>query len=152
MGVYQKFIAPQEVREHLRLHAGRLTTYDLIVTEVESWLEEKAGDEVTPMDVNAAFTRGKKGDKAKNGGKPWWQGYGKTRKGGGAGAYANAKASTYFAGNCAYCGKWGHKKVDCWWMKQGGKKGDGKGGKKGKGGKGKNQKVESLKVGFFLVN
>ena len=78
MGVFQAHIAPEEIRDHLFLHAARLTTYELLLAEVESWDMAKQGSASTPMDVGALMKgkgKGKKDDKKATPGGGWWQGY-----------------------------------------------------------------------------
>ena len=90
------------------------------------------------MDVGAV-DGGKKGT-----GKDWWKGKGKDFKGKGkwwkgkkgkgkkgakgkkgtegkgkaGGGSAASSSSAYFNGTCGHCGKWGHKRADCWTLKK----------------------------------
>ena len=75
------------------------------------------GSDVIPMDVSAVlYGKGKFGKKGKD-----KKGRTKDSKN------AKSKVPTeYFDGECGYCGKWGHKKNDCW-EKSHDEKGRGKG-------------------------
>ena len=145
-------MVPQNIKNHFTLNTGRLKTFDdyyqelcLIMDETSgssvkppSILQTGGGGGVQPMDVDSLGTKG--GGKGK--GKGGW-------KGGGQGA--GKGSTTQFQGYCDNCGKWGHKKADCWAKPKDGsgkpdtKKGDGgkkddKGKGKGKKGKGKGKK------------
>ena len=57
ISVLQEKLAPLEVQEHLYLHAARLTTYDLMLEEIKSYVLAKRGgveaDDDDAMDVGA---------------------------------------------------------------------------------------------------
>lgn len=145
MSVFQRYLAPEAMREHLLLQAARLKSLAEMKVETESWLSAHEGAEATAMEIGAVEwgtrkdgkgkgkrdqPKGKGGENAKYVG-AWWAGYAdnKGKEGGKGEKNANwnqGKAnwtdkkwtSAYFAGYCSYCRRWGHKKLECSWYKQ----------------------------------
>ena len=80
-----------------------------------------------PMDVGAIDYKGKKGKEKDAKGK------GAKGKDSGKGKPGGGKNTEKFQGECGFCGKWGHKRKDCWAKQQTEQKGGGgKAGGKGK--------------------
>ena len=152
-------LVPEDVENHLQMNANRLKKYSDMRAEVVTFYEARTGKKVrvtlqermksassggpAPMDVDSLQTgsggrdpkggprgKGDKGGKGDNGGK------GKG-KGGGKGKDVPPPPKP-FEGYCDNCGKWGHKKADCWGKPRDTRrpKGDPKGGRGGRGGRG----------------
>ena len=132
--------APPALRGALRTNASFMgSDYERVKKFMRDWLQsgavynsvgETTGAPSTPggpmpMDVGAIDYKGQKG-KGKDG-------KGKSAKGKEGKAKGSGKGSDKFQGECGYCGKWGHKRKDCWAkQKKEQKGGGGKGGGKGK--------------------
>ena len=101
--------APRELREELKLQD--FSTYQTLHSRIEHYIHtmlvwSSGSGEPPPMDIGAIaqLTKGKKGDKGagKHKGKTKDAGKGKDNQ------------TTAFEGYCNHCGKWGHRKSDCW--------------------------------------
>jgi len=123
-------LCPEVLSDHLDLHASRLGTYDMMRSEIDTYLDIKTSTPLTtsdPMDVDA-------------------MGEGKGKFKGKSGKGKGSSGST--VGPCHVCGRLGHIAKDCWHKsskgskgKDGkGKKSDGKGKGSSKGGKGQSEK------------
>ena len=150
-------VVPQNVEHHLQMNKSRLTTYRQVRDEVALYVETRhsisikerqshhggatQGDD--PMEI------GSLGAKGKGKGKPG-KGPTKGKKGGGKGKSPTQQGkqqwsqqsphkqqASQFQGYCDNCGKWGHKKAQCW------SSGGGQANPK-KGGKGVGRAVGSL--------
>ena len=113
-----------------QLVARQFATYDLLHGFIDEYFHNKrscvapqytsknsapSGDD---MEVDAFF----KGKHKSKGGKDGGNGKSKNQTKGGKGKKGKSKGkspSTPFAGYCDGCGKWGHKKNDCWYSGSG---------------------------------
>jgi hypothetical protein len=110
------------LKSHLQLNAALYPTYRDMKEAIEAWMRSRenwttttdAGAVPTPMDISAITkAKGKGKDKGKS------QNY-NTQKGQGKGLTATnlgahqAVVDNKVEGYCNNCGKWGHKKKDCW--------------------------------------
>ena len=137
--------APVSLRNALRTNSTNMgTDYEKVKKFIRDWLQSGVsygsageikgtaglsgqGQGPSPMDVGAVdYVKGKNGKdgKGKKGGKKGDKGGKTTAPGKGA--------TAAFQGECGFCGKWGHKRKDCW-AKLAKEKGGGKGGKQGGG-------------------
>ena len=128
-------LLPEDIENHLMLNRKRLSTYELQKEEVNMILESRIGAKIREpnlkkgihgkssdaMDVDAFG----KGGKSKSKGKGSFhhsftpksaKGEGKG-KGSGTGK-SNATHAKKFEGICDNCGKYGHKKAECWSKQQ----------------------------------
>ena len=132
MNALEKMV-PKELETHLLLNYGRFRTFEEMEKEVLMFMEAKTGSRIN---ISSNFAKGS-GDavpmevdsliKAVNGTISSLVG----NKGLGKGAN---KITTKFEGTCDLCGKYGHKKKDCWQKGGSPKSGSSKGGSpKGKG-------------------
>ena len=152
-----EMLIPEDIENHLMLNRKRLNTYELQKEEVNMILETRIGAKIKEpnlrkgihsksdkdaMDVDA-FGKGSKG-KSKGKGNPSHsfapKGAKSSGKGKGSGTgKSNASHATRFEGTCDNCGKYGHKKAECWSKQQTnnsstkGPKGDGRKGGDRKG-------------------
>ena len=159
-----EMLIPEDIENHLMLNRKRLNTYELQKEEVNMILETRIGAKIKEpnlkksihskgnpdaMDVDA-FGKGGKGKWGAKPSKPNFteksaKGNGKGNKGKGGKGKAQS-STTRFEGTCDNCGKYGHKKADCWSKQQNsnsshantaGVKGNGKKGAERDKGKGK---------------
>ena len=166
-----EMLIPEDIENHLMLNRKRLNTYDLQKEEVNMILEARIGSKIKEpslkkgihaktnqdaMDVDA-FGKGGKGKykgnpnhnhnkhSNNNGNSKSFnaQAAKQTDKGKGKGGKATP-VTARFEGTCDNCGKWGHKKAECWSKQQNsnpnasnhsGTKGNGKKGGDGRKGK-----------------
>ena len=138
MNALEKLV-PKELETHLLLNYARLRTFDDMEKEVINYVEARTGNRLTlssnfskasggsssgamPMDVDSLVkvVSGSISSLAKGKG------------GGGKPSNHNKMNSSKFEGVCDNCGKYGHKKKDCWSKGQSG--GSGKGTSNSKGG------------------
>jgi hypothetical protein len=170
MGILQQ-IGPNELKTHLFLNQSRFATYEKMREEIIGCVAAKVGtayekkhDHVESFQPWQGSYKGKGKGKGKDDAKGKGKGKGKyDAKGSGKswndyGAGKNNSKGNWppkyeskakFEGYCDTCGKYGHKKVDCWSGQQGGGAGP-KGYQKGKGkGKGddKGKEVYSVQEG-----
>ncbi|OLQ03440.1 Retrovirus-related Pol polyprotein from transposon TNT 1-94 [Symbiodinium microadriaticum] len=131
--------APASLRNALRTNATNMgTDYDKVKKFIRDWLQSgvtygSAGEikpgalgndkGPAPMDVGAVGYDPKGKPKGKDS-----KGKGKGKKGdkGGKTNPSGKSSTATFQGECGFCGKWGHKRKDCW-AKQAKEKGGGKG-------------------------
>ena len=101
-------LCPSDLSTHLDMNITRLDSYDLLKREIERYCEQVATRSGSaPMDISAlSRPKGGKERKYPRGGKP----KGNQGTGSGPGAGSNVK----FEGYCGRCGRWGHKKADCY--------------------------------------
>ena len=55
MGVVQHYLAPDEIKRHLILNAGRIGTYEAMKREVESFEASNSGEQATPDEALEAI-------------------------------------------------------------------------------------------------
>ena len=151
-------MVPEELERHLQLNGARLPKYADVRAEVLAFFEVRTGKQVktglreqmshaktttVPMDLDTLVREKGKGkdknaEKGKNKGKGKKGGTPNQGKGTGSPSYGSKEGK--FDGYCDHCGKYGHKKRDCWSRPGGehhhhqnqGKKGAGAGKGKGK--------------------
>ena len=111
--------APATYRDVLKIvPMGARQTYPALRAYLREWcLSQRGYDDLgmktgSPMDVGQVKGKGKKGKGDKDKGKGKGD-KGKTKKGGGKHDATKPAADQYFAGECGYCGRWGHKRADC---------------------------------------
>lgn len=145
--IYMNKLAPEVMRQHLRLNQGRLMTADDVVQEIEEYVEAcEDGEQMMTGSVNAVgkgsethvkksqFDKKGKGkdNKSKDKGKGKSKGKeGKSEKGKlhkGLGKEAPRGEQRKFGGQCNWCWRIGHKEAQCW-FKQAYDKENGKGAK-----------------------
>jgi len=172
MGILQQ-MGPNELKTHLFLNQSRFTTYEKMREEIIGYVEAKVGtayekkhDDVGSFQPWRGSYKGKgKGEgkddakgkgkgkgkyNAKGSGKSWndYNGAGKNNS---KGNWPPTKGKANSQGYCDTCGKYGHKRADCWSEQQGGgagPKGYQKDKGKGKGkGDGKGKQVYSVQEG-----
>ena len=148
--IYMNKLAPEAMRQHLRLNQSRLLTSDDVVQEIEEYLEAcDDGDQMMTGSVNAIGHVNKGGHFDKKKGKGQGQNHGgkgkqksslsyqqKGKKSGssekgknhkGLGKEAPRGEQRRFGGQCSWCWRIGHKESQCW-FKQAYDQENGKGG------------------------
>jgi hypothetical protein len=143
-------MCPSDLSNRIDLNIVRLNTYDDLKREIERYVEQVvATNGPTPMDIGTLAKgdsegKGEGKDKGKGKGKSYQASWSSTSGPTGSG---KATGREQFQGNCSRCGKWGHKKADCYaerdvngnvLMEKPAQPGNGKGGgfkgdRKGKG-------------------
>jgi hypothetical protein len=110
-------MCPNDLSNHIDLNIVRLNTYDDLKREIERYVEQVvARNGPKPMDIGTLAKgdskgKGKGEDKGKGKGKSYQASWSSTSGPTGSG---KANGREQFPGNCSRCGKWGHKKADCY--------------------------------------
>jgi hypothetical protein len=110
-------MCPSDLSNHIDLNIVRLNTYDDLKREIERYVEQVvARNGLVSMDIGT-FSKGD--SKGKSKGKDKGEGEGKSYQASWSstsGPTGSGKATEreQFQGDCGRCGKWGHKKVDCY--------------------------------------
>jgi hypothetical protein len=105
------------ISNRIDLNIVRLNTYDDLEREIERYVEQVvAKNGPTPMDIGTLAKGDSKGkgegkDKGEGKGKSYQASWSSTSGPTGSG---KATGREQFQGNCSRCGKWGHKKADCY--------------------------------------
>eukprot|EP00435_Cladocopium_sp_Y103_P068786 s76_g32.t1 len=123
-------LVPKDLEQHLLLNHTRFKTFEEMEVEVVSYIEVKTGNRlnistnfakssgssgVVPMDVDS-LVRAVQGSISS---------LAQTKGGGKKGSGGSNKISQKFDGNCDLCGKYGHRRKDCWSKSSSGGKGGG---------------------------
>ena len=120
--------SPEPLRTHLQLNSGIYTSWSSLSVAITQFLKARKGigsaqrgkgPKAQPENPDAMdcdwVGKGKKG---KNGKGKKGKGKGKGDKGKDKGSGKEGKGdkpqSKYFEGECSNCGRWGHKRQDCW--------------------------------------
>ena len=125
MNALEKLV-PKELEQHLLMNFARFKNFEEMEREIVTFIEAKAGSKLVvsgnfaksssghsgaiPMDVDSLVrvVQGSISSLART------KGGGKSGSGGKAGSGGSNKISQKFEGNCDLCGKFGHRKRDCW--------------------------------------
>eukprot|EP00435_Cladocopium_sp_Y103_P070140 s53_g34.t1 len=122
-------LVPRDLEQHLLLNYARFKTFEEMELEVVNFIEAKTGNRmnistnfakssssgVIPMDVDS-LVRVVQGSISS---------LAQTKGGGKKGSGGSNKISPKFEGNCDLCGKYGHRRRDCWSKPASGGKGGG---------------------------
>eukprot|EP00435_Cladocopium_sp_Y103_P030063 s1902_g7.t1 len=121
-------LVPRDLEQHLLLNYARFKTFEEMELEVVNFMEAKTGSR---MNISTNFAK----PSSSSGGVPMdvdslvkvVQGsissLAQTKGGGKKGSGGSNKISPKFDGNCDNCGKYGHRRKDCWSKSSGGKGG-----------------------------